>query len=537
MRRKVVFISNEILIKEITGYAGGLGILSGGLISSARDIGYPMVGITLVNKGGYVRHELKNGEVVDYADEYDPEDYFRKIKKKFSIELKDRTIYFQVWEDKLSEDVSIYFIDTDVEENDEWTRKLTYRLYVDESDEQKIMRRFLLSIGALKIVDELKIPVKKFHLNESHCGMLAIELYKRYRSYKKVKEKIVFTTHTPLPHGHEKFSYELVEKYYEIPREIKMLSPDVLNMSKILFELSIFRNGVSWKHRQLLERDFPGVYFDYVTNGVHTKWVEDDMRDLYDKYLPGWFYNPKKFVNAGIIHLNDLKEARLKTKEVLINFINENAYKNREFDMDAITIVARRRITRYKRNDLILKNLGWIDDLSRKYNLQIYITGTTHPYDVEGKGMIKYMNDAMSTLSSARVALHFRNGKKYERIAVAGGDIFLHTPIPPLEACGTSWMRAGMNAVPILASRDGGVVESIIDNFNGWLFGENSFNPDWSDRNEEFYYRLTDVLKLYRENEQEYWNIARNALKTIGPLFNTHRALMEYINRAYEKNQ
>ncbi len=536
MRRKVVFISNEILIKEITGYAGGLGILSGGLISSARDIGFPLVGISLINKGGYVRHEIENGEVKDYEDPYNPDDFFKRIEKKFFIELKDRKIYFQVWEDKLSEDVSIYFIDTDVEENDEWHRKLTYRLYVDESEEQKLMRRFLLSLASLKIVDELKIPVKVFHLNESHCGFIAVELFKRYQSKEKVKEKLVFTTHTPLPHGHEKFPYEMVEKFYDVPEKIKDISPSLLNMSKLLFSLSKFRNAVSWKHKKVVEREFPEVSFDYVTNGVHTKWVEEDMRNLYDKYIPGWFYNPKKFINAGVIPLEELELYKTSTKQKLIEFINENAYLNKEFDLDSILISIRRRITKYKRNDLIIKNIGWLEELSKKYNIAIYISGTTHPFDVEGKAMIKAMYDSFSVLNNTKIALHFKNGKFYERIAVAGGDIFLHTPIPPLEASGTSWMRAIFNASLLLSSRDGSVVETIIDGFNGFLFGENLYNVDWNYHEEQFYPKLEETLSLYRNDRKYFLEIVRNSLRTVPPIMNTNRALLEYINRAYNIN-
>ena len=526
----MAFISNEILIKEISGYAGGLGILSGGLLSSARDLGYPMLGITFVNKGGYVQHKIENGKVVDYEDPYDPDDYFRKLKRTFSIELKGKKIYFRLWEDKLSEDVKIYFIDTDVEDNDEFIKKLTYRLYVDGSEEQKILRRFLLALGTLKIIDSLTIPIKKFHLNESHCGFIALELYKRYLDEDKVREKIVFTTHTPLPHGHEKFPYSLVEKYYDVPSEIKEKFPNELNMSRILHYFSSYRNCVSWKHRETLRRqNFIG--FDYITNGVHTKWVEEEMRNLYDRYIPGWFYNPKKFIDAGSIPLKELGKAKSETKEQLLNFINENAYLNKEFDKEGILVVIRRRITRYKRNDMFLWNVEKIEELGKRYGLQFYVSGTTHPYDVEGKGMIMNLLDKASTLNNVKIALHFKNGKKYERIAIAGGDLFLHTSIPPLEACGTSWMRAAFNAVPSISSKDGGIIEVLIDGYNGWLFGKNRFNAKWDESSDEFFKKFEEVLSISKE---EYLEISRNALKTIAPMFSTNRALKEYINRAYE---
>ncbi len=537
MRKRVVFVANEILIKDITGYAGGLGILSGGLLSSARDIGYPLIGVTLVNKGGYVKHKIENGSIIDLEDPYEPQTYFKELKERFYIDLKGTRVYFKVWQDKLSEDVSIYFIDTDVKENEEWKRKLTYRLYVDESEDQKILRRLLLGLGTLEITEKLNIPVRKYHLNESHCAFLAIELFKRELNKDKVKKNVVFTTHTPLPHGHEKFSYDLIEKYYSIPQRIKDLSPEVLDTTYILFELSSYVNAVSWDHWRLLRRDYPNKRFDYITNGVHSKWVEEEMRELYDKYLKGWFLNPRKFINAGTIPLEELENARIGSKKALVNFINSNSYLNKPFEETKFLISIRRRITRYKMNDLPLKDIEKLESLAKRYSLQIFISGVTHPYDIEGKEMIKKMYDSMSVLNYTNLALFFKNGKFFERIGISGGDLLLHTSVPPLEACGTSWMRAALNGVPTLTTKTGGALEVIIDNYNGWMMGEHSYTPKWEFNLIEFYNKLEEILKLYTLDRSEFLMVCRNAIKTIPPLYNTTRALQEYIRRAYNKQQ
>ena len=533
---KVVFVSNEILVDEIPAYAGGLGILSGGLISSARDTNFPLICISPVHKSGYVKHNIINGNVEFLPDPYEPGDYFRKIDKKFYIDLKNLRIYFWVWEYKLNENVCVYFIDSDVEENKEYLRRITDRLYIENTEEEKLLKRLLLGLGALKIAEELKIPVKKFHLNESHCGFLPLELYKKLKSVENVKKKIVFTTHTPLPHGHEKFDYKLVEKYYGIPKEIKLISPGMLNLTRILFKFSIYINGVSEKHWLILRREFPNTNFDYITNGVHTKWVEDELRVLYDKYIPNWFTEPKEFANAGIIDLNEMRNAKNEVKKKLIYLINTEGFYNKSFDESGVLISIRRRITGYKRNDILFRDVERIENLSRRYNLQILISGTCHPKDTEGKKILSRLVDLLSTLSHTKLALVLRNGKKYERLSVAGCDLFIHAPLPPLEACGTSWMRAGINAVPTLASKDGGVLECLIDNYNGWLFGRNLFRvlPEESYEISEFYGKLESILEIYKNDEERYLRICRNALKTIGSLFNTHRVLKEYIERAYE---
>ena len=534
---RVVFVSNEILLGEIPAYAGGLGILSGGIVSSARDTAYPLLGITLVHDQGYVRHEIENREVKFLPDPYEPREFFTKIDRKFFIELKDFRIWFRVWEHKLSEEVSVFFIDSNVKENPEYLRRLTSRVYIEDTEEEKLLKRLLLGLGALKIVEELKIPCKKFHLNESHCGFLAMELLKKEREISRVRKKIVFTTHTPLPHGHEKFSYSLVERYYEIPEKVKVISPGVLDVSRVLFVLAGYKNAVSWKHWLLLKRYYPNIDFDYITNGVHTKWIEDEMRKLYDRFIPGWFAHPHRFAHAGVIDLEELGKAKENVKRKLIYLVNTQGYYNKSFDESGITLVARRRITGYKRNDIFFRDVERIESISRKYNLQILVSGVCHPKDVEGRKILQNLVELMSVLSHTKLALLLRNGKKYERACVAGGDLFVHASLPPFEACGTSWMRAALNAVPTLASKDGGVVEAVVHNYNGFLFGKNRFEAggeEWEDV-ADFYEVLENVLSMFRNEREEYLRVCRNALKTIGALFNTNRVLREYIKRAYEK--
>ncbi len=533
---KVVFVSNEILIDEIPAYAGGLGILSGGILSSARDLDYPMIGVTLLHKKGYVKQRIENGEIISEEDPYEPSEYFTKFEKKFSIHLKPFSVNFQLWEYKLSENVSVFFIDSDVEENPEFLRHLTDRLYIESSEEEKLLKRLLLGIGTLKIVEELNIPVKKFHLNESHCGFLALELYKKMKIFEEVKKRVVFTTHTPLPHGHEKFDYKMVEKYYDIPKEIKFLSPQILDLTRILFHLSGYKNGVSWKHYLLLKKDYPKLSFDYITNGVHTKWVEEPLREVYDKYIQGWFKNPEVFSFAGKIAEKDIEHARILAKEKLFRIIEEEGYVNRNLSVNSFTISIRRRITGYKRNDILFYDIEKIENLGKKYSLQIVIGGVSHPKDSEGMKILHRLKDYLSVLQHVKLGLLFKNGKRYERAFVSGADLFLHAPIPPLEACGTSWMRAAFNAVPVLSSRDGGVVEVLIDGYNGWLFGKNTFEVVEKNGESELYKKLENIIEKFLENKKEYIRIGINGLKSVGSLYNTKRVLLDYIWKAYERN-
>ena len=538
---KVVYVTPEVLLGDLTNYAGGLGILAGGLLSAARDIGFPFVAISLLHKRGYVRHEVRGREIKFLEDAFDPAEHFRKIDRKFFIELKHGIkIWFQVWEQKLCEEVSAYFIDTDIPENQERFRRLTNRLYIEENLEERLLKRLLLGIGTLILVENLKIRVKKFHLNESHSAFLVIELLKKLRSPALVRKMVVATTHTSLPHGHEKFEYSLVERYYEVPREIKIISPGVLELTKVLFYLSGFVNAVSWKHYLLLKKRLAASInmikkFDYVTNGAHTKWVADPYRKVYDAYIPGWFSSPEKLVFARCIPHEELADARREAKLELIKLIHNYGVFNKSFGESGIVICARRRITGYKRNDILLSDVERLERLARKYKLHVVISGVCHPKDIEGRKILAHVIDAMSTLSHTKLGFLGRNGKIFERACVSGCDIFIHSPIPPYEACGTSWMRAALNAVPTISTRDGGVLEGIIHGYNGWLFGKNRMDENEGyDDIKELYDVLEGVLSLIKNEREEYFKICLNALATIGSYFNTKRVLKEYIAKAYQ---
>lgn len=534
-------VSMEILLGDLPNYAGGLGILAGGMLSTARDTRFNMTGFTLLYKKGYVRNRIVNGDITFEEDPMDPEEHYIKIKREFYIDLKPFRLYFNVWKYELSDDARVFLIDADHEKNPENLRDLTDRVYIERSYEETLLKRILLGLGTLEIVNKLNIPIKKFHLNESHSVFLALELLKRYKDIDKVKEKIIFTTHTPLPHGHEKYSYDFVEKYYDVPKEVKEISPDELHTTKVLFRLSSYSNAVSWKHWIITQKMFPDEKIDYITNGVHTKWVSQPLRVLYDKYIDGWFYNPERFIYAGIIPLEELKEAREVVKKKLINEIHETAYLNKKFKKEAPLIVLRRRITAYKRNDILFKDIERLEDLGKKYNLQVLISGTLQPTDVGGKEILKNIIAKMSTLNNTAVGIIMKNGKEPERLAVSGGDLFIHAPIPPMEACGTSWMRAALNAVPTLTSRDGGTLEGIVHGYNGWFFGENRFSmepytdDEYKKDLEEFYNVLEQILEMWKTRNEEYLSIGRNALSTIAPRFSMHRALKEYIYKGYNK--
>ncbi len=532
--KKIAFISQEFSIEKLPTYAGGLGILAGDILYTANDFEYPFYGVTFVNKGGYAQYKIIDNEIRYEEEFFDPLEYFLKIDEKFHLDLKDLRIYFNVWLYNLP-NAKLFLIDTDVPENEEKIRKLTRRLYYEDDIEEKILKDLLLSLAPLVIFEKLDIKIDKYHINESHAGFLPIELLKRYKNIEEVKKMIVFTTHSPIA-GIDEFDYNLVEKYYNIPDDIKNISGDKLSLTKILLHLSGYSNAVSYKHKFVTEKLW-GMKIDYITNGVyHIRWVNEKLASLYDIYLPNWRKEPTVFAYAKYININEFRKVKEYLKENTVEYINTNGYLNKKFENDRILISVKRRFTEYKRFHMILWRLEKLEELNRKYKIQVLISGVWHPKDEYTKNAIKWIIDIMSTLSTP-VALILRRGYEQENYILSGSDLFLHIPRPPFEASGTSWMRAGINGTPTLFSRDGSAVEAIIDDYNGWFFGSERKYPDEPYNEdldiENFYNKLDYILNLYRNEKEKYLDVSLNAIKTIGSLFNSYRMFKEYISKAY----
>ncbi|BBL45836.1 alpha-glucan phosphorylase [Nanobdella aerobiophila] len=532
--KKIAFISQEFSIGKLPTYAGGLGILAGDLFYSSNDLKYPIYGVGFVNKNGYAEYSIKDKDIIYKDEDYDPLEYFLNIEDKFHVDLKGLRIYFQVWKYSLSHS-KLFLFDTDIQENNPNIRKLTGRLYYEENAEEKLLKDLLLGLGTLEFFDKYGINIDKFHLNESHGGFLAIELFKRLKNMEEVREKLVFTTHSIIA-GHDGFDYNLVEKYYDIPIEIKNISGNNLSLTKVLLNISGFSNAVSYKHKVVTESVF-NKNLEYITNGVHhLRWINNKLELLYDSYIPGWRLEPSKLSYAGSIDRNQFIKVKNILKDDSINYINVNSHQNKSFKNNRILITVKRRLTEYKRFHMLLWRLDKLEELNKKYNIQFLLSGTFHPKDDFTKNTIKWIIDTISTID-VPVGLILRRGLEQERILLAGTDLFLHIPRPPFEASGTSWMRAGLNGTPTLFSRDGSPLEIIIDDLNGWFFGENNYdvnrNTDEKDI-ENFYDKLDYILNIYRNDYNKFIDVSLNSIKYIGPLFNSYRCFKEYIHKAYE---
>lgn len=537
----IAFVAMEIQLEGLPTYAGGLGLLAGDLLQSAADLGFPMLGVTLVHDRGYVWHEVVDGRIVDRDEPYEPSTCCERLDLKLKVELLSGPIYLAVWRRLVrgaSGEVPVYLLDARVPENPPPLRELTSRVYIVRNWEEMLLKELCLSLGALQLVERLGLDVRKFHLNESHAGFLAIELLKRSQDVSETRRRIVFTTHTPMPHGHESFDYGAVEKHYELPPQVRSISPGKLVMTRVLMELAGYYNCVSRKFSLVHRLMFPGSNPDYVTNGVHhTCWAHPDVARFYDSWAPGWRSEPGRLYRVLAAPLDEIAALKQRRRRELAEYANSRGFTSGELNADAFTIAAKRRITGYKRLSLVLRDRELLDQLGKRYGLQLIFSGTVHPADQSGREELAKILDAASTLSHARVAFIGRRDASIERLVAAGADLWLHVSRPPHEACGTSWMRAALNMTPTLASRDGGVLEAIVDGHNGWLFGRNAMSPSESPSDDEeareLYSKLQGALELYERDPRAYLLVCARAAATIVPYFNSYRALCEYISRAY----
>jgi len=333
---RVAYFSMEIGIdSKMPTYSGGLGVLAGDLLRSASDMNIPIIGVTLLYKKGYFRQKInENGYQTEQDEKWEPETFLKKLPTKISLRIKGKEVFVSAWLYEL-EGVTgnfnpIIFLDTDLPENSEYDRTITHHLY-GKDDEYRLSQEIVLGIGGLKILDSLGCSIEKYHMNEGHSSLLSLELYKKVPENKteNVRKKCVFTTHTPVPAGHDQFSREMAETLLGdyLPEEIKkdLFFNDKLNMTYLGLRFSGHINGVAKKHKDVSRAMFPGYNIESVTNGVHSVfWTSQFFKKLYDKYIPNWREDPFNLRYIMGVPKEKIWNAHLLAKEKLVSFVNKN---------------------------------------------------------------------------------------------------------------------------------------------------------------------------------------------------------------------
>jgi starch phosphorylase len=557
---RIAYFTMEIgLGPGIPTYSGGLGVLAGDTIKSAADLGLPMVGVTLLTREGYFTQELtEDGTQIEHPVQWDPKQILEQLPETVPVTIEGRQVLVGVWRydvrSMTGASVPVFFLDTDMPENSEEDRTITHQLYGGDQA-YRLKQEIVLGIGGVRMLHELGINVFKYHLNEGHSALLTLELLQWYRldiretwdeklvwDEESVRERCIFTTHTPVEAGHDKFPYDLVERVLgeHVPFEVlkELAGPDHLNMTLLALNLSNYVNGVAKRHGEVSREMFVGYRIYSITNGVHSfTWTCEPFRDLYNRYLPGWANEPELFVRIDTVGDDEVWQAHVKSKVTMIEKIRELT--GIELSPDILTIGFARRAASYKRADLLFSD---IERLGRFGNgrLQIVYSGKAHPRDEPGKELIRRIF-AHSKELKGKVTVVYLPDYNMETACclVAGVDLWLNTPLRPMEASGTSGMKAAHNGVPNFSVLDGWWIEGHIEGVTGWSIGPHPDEERTEDYNgggdaEDLYSKLENVIMPLYYNDRPGWiRVMKDAIGKNAYFFNSHRMMRRYVTHAY----
>lgn len=558
--QRIAYFSMEIgLNADIPTYSGGLGVLAGDTIKSAADLNIPLVAVTLLYRKGYFRQEFDHaGWQHEHDISWKPERYLQLLPHKALISIEQRDVKIQAWLYRVKSpaggEVPVLFLDTDIPGNDDQDRHLTDHLYGGDHA-LRLKQEIILGIGGARILQAMNFSIKKYHMNEGHASLLTLELLNHTRqnlgdhsddfsaiNIREVTDQCVFTTHTPVPAGHDRFPYDLVEKI--LPGDIplatlkKFAGEDELNMTMLGMNLSGFINGVAKRHGQISQDMFPGFQIHAITNGIHPyTWCSPFMVRLFNRYLPGWANEPELLVRVDTIPDDEIWDAHCGAKALFFQYIHEQT--GTLLDPDLLTIGFARRAATYKRGDLIFSNLERLLDMGAG-KLQFVFGGKAHPQDNEGKKVIQRIIQQAEQMRGS-ISLVYLENYNMETAAqfIPGVDLWLNNPVRPLEASGTSGMKAALNGVPNFSVLDGWWIEGHIEGVTGWAIGPAPEQIDHDNNHadedlEDMYDKLERIIiPLFFDDRAGWIRVMKNAIGKNAYYFNTHVMMRRYVTEAY----
>ncbi len=563
-KEHIAYFSMEVGISHtIPTYAGGLGILAGDVLKSFADMKIPVVGITLLNEKGYFYQTLDaDGNQKEEPVQWNPHDHMVLLPNSVTVTIEGRPVKVRAWKHMVrglsGNELPVFFLDTNVPGNSDFDKTLTSYLYGDGRP-YRLSQEIVLGVGGVRMLESLGYHnIRKYHMNEGHAALLAVELLRKtYRdagSEEKnydldaVKEKCVFTSHTPIAACHDKFDLDLFLRLTGdyVPKMIlsKATHDNQVNMTLLGLVVSKHINGVAKSHGEVTRGMFPEYSIDTITNGVHLpSWVSPSFRDLFDANLPGWELDPFTLRNSLFIPKEKVWKAHEDSKAALVNEVN--ARTNAGFHPARFTIGYARRFTEYKRPDLILYDIARLEAVAKHVgDIQVVFAGKAHPADGKGKELIRKVFSDCKAVNSANTPLKMVFLEGYDmqlaKLMVAGCDVWLNTPQRPFEASGTSGMKAAANGVPHFSTLDGWWLEGHVENVTGWSIGEHPHDAkpgqdtDVGADASDLYSKLeNDIIPAFYGNRQKWMEIMRHCIAINASFFNTCRMAQQYIANAY----
>jgi len=559
--RTIAYFSMEIALEVgMPTYSGGLGVLAGDTIRAAADLHIPMVAVTLLHRKGYFYQRLdEHGGQYEEPVAWAINDFVHAMPAQVTVTVEGRTVQLRAWQYVVRGvsgfTVPVYFLDADLPDNTAWDRTLTDVLYGGDV-RYRLCQEALLGIGGVRMLRALGYTtIARFHMNEGHASLLTLELLEEqarragrpaftHDDVEVVRQHCVFTTHTPVPSGHDQFPLALAEQVLG-PHEAFHTMPEVfccdsvLNMTYLALNLSHYINGVAKKHGEVSRHMFAHYVIDAITNGVHAAtWTSQPFQTLFDQYIPGWREDNFSLRYALSIPYKDVWDAHLSAKRQMIQHVNRST--NAGMDTDVLTLGFARRATAYKRMDLLFQDLERLKQLAaHSGGLQVIYAGKAHPQDRQGKELIQRIYTIKDVLKEdLKIAYLANYDLALGALLTAGVDVWLNTPQPPLEASGTSGMKAALNGVPSLSVLDGWWLEGCIEGITGWAIGLNhrglAVEDDRAEDAAALYDKLEQVvLPLFYGDQQGFISVMRHAIALNGSFFNTQRMLQQYVVKAY----
>ena len=558
---RVAYFSMEVALDDtVPTFSGGLGVLAGDHLRAAADAGLPMVGVTLLYRQGYFEQRLSgDGSQRELPVEWSPEDHLERVDAEVGVDIGGEAVRVGAWRFAVSgvqgNEVPVLLLDTARPGNSPEAAALCDRLYGGDQ-RYRLAQEIVLGLGGTAMLEALGWgDAATFHMNEGHSALLALALWRadagrgRAARLEAVRRRCVFTTHTPVPAGHDRFPSALVEELLGAPALADLealggMHRGHLDMTRLAISSSRFVNGVSQRHAEVTRAMFPRARIEAVTNGVHPGfWAAPATVRLFDDRLPGWREDNTLLRQATTISLDDVRAAHDESKAAMVEALD--AKSGRRLDPKACTLGFARRATPYKRIGLLFSDPERLRALVREVGgLQVVLAGKAHPRDDAGKDGIRDVFRVAEDLAPAVDVVYLEGyDMTMARLLCAGVDVWLNTPRRPHEASGTSGMKAAVNGVPSLSILDGWWLEGHVEGVTGWAVG-----PDWAadaapadaeghdaDDAEDLYRALGGtVLPLYYGDPEAFTAVRRFAMALNGSYFTTQRMVADYRRLAYD---
>lgn len=552
---RIAYFTMEIALQnDIPTYSGGLGVLAGDTLRSATDLEVPLVAVTLVSSCGYFQQTIDTqGRQLEDVNSWEPERWAQRLEAMVAVTIEGRCVWVGGWlyivKGHMNGRQPVILLDTDLDQNNADDRHITRYLYGGD-EAYRLKQEIVLGIGGVRMLQALGFGVRQYHMNEGHSALLGLELLRRYAhsveevrpgespyDIPRVRELCCFTTHTPVEAGHDRFSYELVQRilgdFVDLATLKHLAGKEFLNMTCLALNLSEHVNGVAKRHAEVSRKMFPGYRVKAVTNGVHPyTWTSASFAELYDRHLPGWCHEPELLVRADCCISDEaILAAHAEAKAQLV--VRIKAMSGLTFDTRIPILGFARRMTAYKRPDLLFSDLERLKAIARDQPFQVVLAGKAHPRDEGGKHLIEALHRYARELDGL-IRMVFLPGYDIEiaRTMVSGVDVWLNTPLRPMEASGTSGMKAAFNGVPNLSVLDGWWIEGCIEGITGWAVGDSEESANGNDAL-ALYDKLEQVVLPLYQDQADWVKVMKGAICKNASFFNSHRMMRRYTTEAY----